>query len=118
MKPILTALVLVLSLTACNRNTYTVIERKNDSEYSVRVVLLHDGTKFHATCNNFKATADPNKNEHCNLHVGQTVKCQFFPDRLSVDAGGYDLICGNDRRDGKLTTSEKNELLQVDKEDR
>jgi hypothetical protein len=117
MKRALIVLVLALSLAACNRNTYTVIERTNDSEYSVRVVLLHDGTKFHATCNNIKATADPNINEHCNLHVGQTVKCQFFSDRLSLDAGGYDLICGDDRRNGKLITSGKNELLQVDKED-
>jgi hypothetical protein len=32
---------------------------------------------------------------------------------MSNDAGGYDLICGDDRENGKLTTSEKNELIQI-----
>jgi len=79
----------------------------------VHLVLLHDGQKLHARCNNNKY---PDKTEGCKLNVGQTVKCQFFPDRLSFDAGGYDLICGNDRTNGKLVTSAKNELLQSEEE--
>jgi hypothetical protein len=33
---------------------------------------------------------------------------------MSEEAGGYDFICGSDRRGGKLVTSDKNELLQIE----
>jgi len=97
---------------------YTVVERTDETEYWVKITLKHNGHKLYTKCNNYKATAtDPNKTESCNLHVGQTVDCQFFADRLSLDAGGYNLICGEQRTNGKLTTDGKNELLIVEREE-
>jgi len=121
-----------------NKNPYTVIEHTGDNEVSasdlytvnerkgeegvsiddpwVSLTLVHDGKKFYVRCNNYKAATNKNKPVGCQLHVGQTVTCQFFTDSMSRDAGGYDFIGGNDRENGKLITSDKNELLQIDKE--
>ena len=104
-------------LCACNdHNRYTVIERTNVDEGSyVPVILLHDGHKYRARCNNVKGTSNPKVTEHCNLHVGQTVECQFFANR---DANGYDLICGSKRDpNGNPDTFGENELLFIDKEE-
>jgi hypothetical protein len=108
---------LALSACACNHNSYTVIQREEADDYWVRIVLKHDGHKYFAECNNYKAPGkpgiDPDKITHCNLHVGDEVKCQFFPDRAS----GYDLICGDELTDGKLDTTGGNELLLIKKEE-
>ena len=98
MKRTFTVLALALSLLGCNReqNSYRVIERTNSDAYDgyVSVVLLHDGHKLHAKCNNYKegTVDDPKKVTHCNLHVGQTIRCKSFLERSKE---GYDLICGN-----------------------
>lgn len=114
----LAVLALVLSLLcACNdHNRYKVIERTNVGQgYDVPVILLHDGHKCRARCNNVKGTSNPKLTEHCNLHVGQSVECQSFEDR---DVNGYDLICGSKRdSDGNLDTDGENELLYIDKEE-
>ncbi|MGA9043022.1 MAG: hypothetical protein WB421_21010 [Terriglobales bacterium] len=108
---------MILSLCACNsHNRYEVIERSNVSDgFYVPVVLLHDGHKYSARCNDLKGTADPKVTEHCNLHVGQTVECQLFENR---GVNGYDLICGRSRNNkGNLDTYGENELLFIDKEE-
>jgi hypothetical protein len=79
----------------------------------VDVTLRHNGATIHVSCNNFKAGIEGHE-APCGLRVGQIVHCQSFPDRMSFDAGGYDLICGNDRKNGKLQTSDKNELLTIE----
>lgn len=104
--------------SACNHNRYTVIQRTDETTFWVKIALKHNGHKLYATCNNYKATpGDPDKTESCNLHVGQSIDCQFFADRLSPDAGGYNLICGNQRKAGKLTNDGRNELLIVEREE-
>jgi len=74
---------------------------------------------LYTSCNNYKSAgnynaAETNKIFHCGLHVGQTVQCKSFPGRES----GYDLICGNELVDGQVTTSGRNELLLVEREER
>jgi hypothetical protein len=112
---------MLFSSSACSRSNYTVIERdaRDNDKYSVKVVLKHDGHKYFASCNNYKAAgkAGDDKITRCNLHVGDTIKCKFFPDRLASDAGGYDLICGSELTNGKLDTTGGNELLIVEKEE-
>ena len=112
----LLALLLSLLCVCNNHNRYTVIERTNsdsDSAYYVPVVLQHGGHRYYARCNNFKAVADPKVTLHCNLHVGQTVECQFF----ESGGYGYDLICGSKRNEkGDLDVFGENDLLTVDKE--
>ena len=114
---------LVIFMCACSRYSYTVIERDDgvNGTYWVKIVLKHDGHKYFASCNNYKAPGkpgvDPNQITRCNLHVGDTIKCKFFPDRLARDASGYDLICGNELTNGKLDTTGGNELLIVEKEE-
>ncbi|MFI5087335.1 MAG: hypothetical protein ACHP7I_02985 [Terriglobales bacterium] len=98
---------------------YKVVDlRPNESDSSfqpwVKVVLLHDGKKLNARCNNYKAAPNTDKAVPCMLKAGGVINCQAFADRMSEDAGGYDLICGNDREKGKLITSAKNELLQIE----
>jgi hypothetical protein len=109
-------LILLFSVSGCSKqNQYTVIERTNLREgYEIPIVLLHDGHKYYARCNDLKAASDDaHKEVHCGLRVGQTVECEFHPDRDS----GYDLICGRKRNaNGKLDTYGENELLIVDKE--
>jgi hypothetical protein len=108
-------------LSGCNRgsNVYKVIERpESDSNSSfqpwVKLVLLHNGKKLNARCNNYKGAPHTDGGVVCSLHVGDVFKCQAFADRMSEDAGGYDLICGDDRENGKLITSAKNELVQIE----
>lgn len=114
------AFIFVILLFACVRDSYTVIQRTNHSgnEFWVKVVLLHDGHRFYTICNNYKAAgnykpAEVDKVYQCGLHVGQTVRCKFFPHRES----GYDLICGNELVQGELTTSGRNDLLLIEKEE-
>jgi hypothetical protein len=76
-----------LALIACRRrDEYNVIERVNDTDYSVKIVLEHDGHKFHGTCNNYKSGLN-GEIKHRDLHVGQTIRCKSFPNR---DEEGYD----------------------------
>lgn len=110
--------VTLTSLLACARlsNTYTVLERIGPTKPAtepVDVTLLHDGKKLHLSCVNYK-TGQSHELEACNLRVGQTVKCQFYPDPGAEDAEGYDYICGDDRKDGRLILSAKNEWLQIE----
>lgn len=111
------ALVLtVLALCACNSDSYTVIERttpERDSEPWVKLVLKYNNHKLFVDCNNLKA-AKGGKTTRCDLRVGQSVKCKPFLDRQEE---GYDLICGSELTDGKLTTSGGNELLLLRKEE-
>jgi hypothetical protein len=98
---------------------YKVIERKQSESGSsfhpwVKLVLLHDGKNLNARCNNYKAVPNTDEAVPCKLRVGDVINCQAFVDRMSEDAGGYDLICGDDREHGKLITSAKNELLQIE----
>jgi hypothetical protein len=99
-------------------NSYTVVERTNDQNSPwVKVVLLHDGEKIYANCNNDKAGAN-GKTEGCKLYVGETLQnCDFSPDPLSHDSRGYNLICGNELTNGKLDTTAGNELLLFEKEE-
>jgi hypothetical protein len=113
-------LIVVLSLSGCRRSSevYRVVERKQAESNSsfqpwVELVLLHDGKNLHGRCNNYKAAPNMNEGVPCKLRVGDVLKCQAFADRMSDDASGYDLICGDDRENGKLTTSAKNELIQI-----
>jgi hypothetical protein len=114
-------LVLFLTISGCrqNSNLYKIIDRKSDPgglafQPWVKLVLLHDGKKFDVRCNNYKGAPDTAKAVPCNLQVGDLAKCEAFSDRMSDEAGGYDLICGEDREHGKLITSAKNELLQIE----
>src|SRR5437016_5212489 len=114
--------IVVLSCSGCTRssNVYTVVERNQSTSDSslpqpwVKLVLLHDGKKLHARCNNYKAAPSTDEPVGCKLSAGDLIKCQAFADRMSDDAGGYDLICGDDREKGKLVTSAKNELIQIE----
>jgi len=98
---------------------YKVLERNQSTpdllqfQPWVNVALLHNGKVLHARCNNIKAAPKTNDPVPCKLRVGDAIMCQSFTDRMSDDAGGYDLICGDDRSQGKLITSDKNELLQI-----
>jgi hypothetical protein len=112
----LAAFPLLFMLVSCSGNNYRVIERGPVDDAWVKIVLEHNGRILFTRCNNDKATADPTKIERCDLHVGQVVKCQFFADHLSFDAGGYNLICGDQRENGKLTTDGRNELLVIERE--
>jgi hypothetical protein len=99
---------------------YSVVQRTNDNKDSfvawVPVVLEHHGHKYFARCNNIKAVDTDSKHDRgCELHVGMTVRCQFFTNR---DISGYDLICGSKRNEkGDLDTYGENELLFIDKEE-
>lgn len=112
----------VLMVCACESGTrhdrYTVIGRTNSDDnlvFFVPVVLQHNGHKYFARCNNIKAVKDSKVTQHCELHVGMQVECQFFNSR---DVSGYDLICGNKRNQkGDLDTVGENELLYIDKEE-
>ena len=123
-KKITMVFLLALLMCACSRDNYSVIERddaamRDKGEYWVKVVLKHDGHKYFASCNNYKAAGKPGNDEitRCNLHVGDSIKCKFFPDRSGPDASGYDLICGSELTNGKLDTSGGNELLIIEKEE-
>ena len=101
------------------RGRYKVVGRIDDPECpegrlncKVEVVLLHDGHRLHATALDYKSGAN-GQIFRCNLHVGETVKCKFFADRHSEDAGGYDLICGSELWHGRLTTTGGNEMLTI-----
>ena len=122
MKSGLAVLVVAVFLFSCKSSTvlYTVMKRTGPDHADlyagwVDVVLAHDGKELHVRCNNYKGTEDSSKPVGCNLWSGKTVKCKSFPDRMSDKASGYDLICGDDRENGKLIPSYKNELLQLDK---
>lgn len=78
--------------------------------------MLHSGKKLHLSCNNYKMDAKGNI-ETCHLQVGQTVNCQFFPDPSAKEGSGYDYICGSERLNGNLTSSAKNELLELEKDE-
>jgi len=113
-------LIVVLAMPGCRRSSevYKVVERKQGGATSsfqpwVELVLLQDGKNLHVRCNNYKAAPNTNEAAPCKLRVGDVIKCQAFADRMSNDASGYDLICGDDRENGKLTTSAKNELIQI-----
>lgn len=113
--------IVFLASAGCHRRSdlYTVDSRsQNESDSSFQpwanVVLLHDGKKLSARCNNHKAAPNTIEAVPCMLKAGDTINCQAFDDRMSEHAGGYDLICGNDREQGKLITSAKNELLQIE----
>lgn len=100
-------------------NSYIVTQRIGPAKPStddVDVTLLHRGRELHVRCNNNKA-GDHGEDVPCNLQVGDKVRCQEFANRLSADAGGYDMICGEDRLKGKLTTSGKKELLTYEREE-
>lgn len=109
-----------LSAIACHRNSdvYEVVERnepKSNSSFHpwIELVLLHEGKRLNARCNNYKGAPNTDEPIPCKLQKGEAIKCQAFADRMSDDAGGYDLICGDDREKGKLVTSANNELLQI-----
>jgi hypothetical protein len=98
---------------------YKVVERKQSESGSsfqpwVKLVLLHDGKNENARCNNYKAAPNTDEGVPCKLRVGDVIKCQAFANRMSSDSGGYDLICGDDREKGKLVTSAKNQMLQIE----
>ncbi len=111
--------VLLLSLNACDRDLYTVVERKNDPDAGwLNVVLVHGNRKLYTTCNNYKGAGNYKAAEtkmifRCGLHVGDTVRCKSFPNREE----GYDLICGNELVNGVLTSSGRNELLLIEREE-
>jgi hypothetical protein len=115
-------LMVLMLLCACERNRrhelYRVIGRTNsDAEvvYEVPVVLERNGHKYYAKCNNIKAVENPKVTQHCELHVGMKVECQFFANR---DVNGYDLICGSKRDpNGNLDTYGENKLLSIEKEE-
>ncbi len=105
------------------RGRYKVVERTDEPDCSaahlfctVKVVLLHEGHRLHATALDYKEDIG-GEIRHCNLRVGETVSCKFFPDRYSEDAGGYNLICGDQLWKGKLTTTGGNELLTIYKDE-
>ena len=105
------------------RGRYKVVDRIDDPKCPkdhlscrVEVVLLHDGHRLHATALDYKSGAN-GQILHCNLHVGETVKCKFFAGRNSEDAGGYDLICGSELWHGRLTTTGANELLTIHRDE-
>jgi len=104
------------------RGLYKVIDRIDDPKCPdhlgcrVEVVLLHDGHRLHATALDYKGGVN-GQIVYCNLHVGETVKCKFYPDRHSEDAGGYDLICGSELWHGRLTTTAGNEMLTVHRDE-
>jgi hypothetical protein len=105
------------------RGSYKVVQRTDDPNCSpdrlncrVQVVLLHEGHKLYATALDYKADVGGTV-KHCNLRAGETVKCKFFSDRNSEDAGGYDLICGDQLWQGRLTTTGGNELLKIYKDE-
>jgi hypothetical protein len=115
------AVIVFLSTAGCRRSSdvYKVVERKQSESVSsfqpwVKLVLLHDGKNANARCNNYKGAPNTDEPVPCKLRVGDVIKCQAFSDRMSDDAGGYDLICGDDREKGKLVTSAKNELLEIE----
>lgn len=133
MKKLITIGVVVLAAVAIwravfapdqlGRGRYKVVDRiddpkclEHDPGCRVEVVLLHDGHRLHATALDYKSGAN-GQLLHCNLHVGETVKCKFFSDRYSEDAGGYDLICGSELWHGRLTTSGGNELLTIHRDE-
>ena len=111
--------IMLLSLAACDKrhSRCTVVGRTNSDAslvFEVPVVLEHDGHKYYARCNNIKGVENPKVTQHCELHVGMTVECQFFTSR---DVNGYDIICGSRRnKNGDLETYGENELLFVDRE--
>ena len=100
------------------RAAYKVVEREEPDPdcitCRVKLVLLHGNQRIYATALNYIGTKTGTR--HSNLRVGDTVKCKFFQDRLSEDAGGYDLICGDELWNGRLTTSGGNEMLTIQKE--
>ena len=74
------------------REPYKVVEREDGPRCSgdytacrVKVVLLHGNQKLYAIALGFKADIN-GETRYCNLHVGQTVLCKFFPDRHSEGA--------------------------------
>lgn len=104
---------------ALGRGHYKVVDRIDDPDCSpdhlncsVKVVLLHEGHRLYATALDYRVDSR-GKVRNCNLRVGETVSCKFFADRHSEDAGGYDLICGEQLWHGRLTTSGENELLTI-----
>ena len=101
------------------RGSYKVVQREQPDPdcitCSVRLVLLHENRRIHATALNYIGTTAGTRRS--NLQVGDTVKCKFFQDRLSEDAGGYDLICGDELWNGRLTTTGGNEMLTIQKEE-
>ena len=115
----------VISAASChagtNANRWTVVSRTNSEaelKLWVFVVLEHDGHKYYARCNNYKA-GPKGANYGCELHVGMSVDCQWYRDGAqSKGWKGYDLICGTKRNDaGELDTYGENELLNIDRED-
>jgi hypothetical protein len=101
------------------RGRYKVAQRIEDPGCSadhvgcrVKVVLLHDDHRLYASAVDYRVDIGGNI-RFCNLHVGETVKCKFFADRNTEDAGGYDLICGDQLWNGQLATTGGNELLTI-----
>ena len=121
MKRTVVALLILFLSFGCHQSSdvYKVVERKQAESNSsfrpwVELVLFHDGKNLNARCNNYKAAPNTSEATPCKLQMGELIKCQAFADRMSGDAGGYDLICGDDREKGKLVTSARNELLQIE----
>jgi hypothetical protein len=103
-KKCLAIVVMAGAVAACNENGYTVIQREESSDYWTRVVLQHNGIKYYANCNNFKAAGnympgDAQKTFRCDLHVGQTIECRSFK-KNAPDYSGYDLILRSRTRTG------------------
>jgi hypothetical protein len=126
---IITLVLLQLLQSSCmetdrlGRGRYKVVERTDEPNCSadhldctVKVVLLHDGHRLYATALDYKVDIG-GEIRHCDLRVSDTISCIFFPDRNSRDAGGYNLICGNQLWNGKLTTTGGNELLTIYKDE-
>jgi len=102
---------------------WKVVVRENPKDLFgswVNVVLEHDGHRYFARCNNNKAGSTKGRTYGCGLHVGDTVKCQWYRDReQSKEYKGYDLICGDKRNEkGELDTFGENELLQIEREEK
>ena len=104
------------------RGRYKVVDRIDDPNCSehhlcgVEVILVHAGHRLHCMALDLKVDS-AGKTRYCNLRVGETVRCKFFADRHSEDAGGYDLICGGELWHGRLTTTGGNELLTIHRDE-
>ena len=82
-----------------------------------KIELLHQDHRLYAVALDYKVDVD-GKVKHCNLQVGQTIKCRYFADRDSREASGYNLICGEQLWQGKLTTTGGNEMLTIYRDER
>jgi hypothetical protein len=105
------------------RERYRVVERQDDPRCTpyritckVHVVLAQGNRRLYASALDYKGDVG-GEVRHCDLRVGQTVNCKRFTDPHSEDAGGYDMICGGQLWHGRLTTTSRNEMLTIKKEE-